>query len=111
MINKFRGKVGFAIVEEEEPGIYSPTTIKEREYTGETVKWVSKWQIGDGINDNQSLENQISIIADPFAFEHFTNIVYIEFMKSKWKVNSVEIQYPRLVLSVGGVYNGQQPDE
>lgn len=104
MINKYYGPVGFLITEEIDEGIHKPL-ITERNYTGELTKWISKWQTGVGINDDINLTNQISIIADPFAYENFTNIVYVEFQKSKWKVNSVEIQYPRLILSVGGLYN------
>ena len=104
MINKYYGPVGFSMEKEVDDGIYKRIII-EHNYTGELVKWISKWQTGDGINDNLNMSNQISIIADPFAYENFHRIVYVEFLKSKWKVNSVEIQYPRLILTIGGIYN------
>ncbi len=104
MINKYYGPVGFSMEEEVEDGIFKRIII-EHMYTGELTKWISKWQVGDGINDNLNMSNQISIIADPFAYENFHRIVYVEFRKTKWKVTSVEIQYPRLILTVGGLYN------
>ena len=59
------------------------------------------------INDNLNISNEFSIIADPFAYENFQNMRYIVFMGAKWKITSVEVQYPRLILTVGGVYNEQ----
>ena len=54
--------------------------------------------------------NKISILADPFAYQNFSNIKYVEYMDALWNVESIEVQQPRLILNVGGVYNGQTPN-
>ena len=64
-------------------------------------------ETGTSLNDNLNISNEFSIIADPFAYENFQNMRYIVFMGAKWKITSVEVQYPRLILTVGGVYNEQ----
>lgn len=105
MINKFHGIVGFevSIEDENEKGIYGRQTI-ERMYKGEAIDLKIRWKTGK-INEDEEISNQISILADAFAYENFTSIRYIEFMNSKWKVNSIEVKHPRLILSVGGLYN------
>lgn len=60
------------------------------------------------MNDDINVSNEISILADPYANQNFHAMRYVEFMGAKWKISGVEVQYPRLILSVGGVYNGEQ---
>ena len=104
---KYCGVVGFAVTKETSPGIWMDQ-ITERTYSGDLVRNSSKWVTSsDSTNDNLNINNQISIIADPFAYQNFHTMKYVEFMGTKWKITSVEPQYPRLILSVGGVYNGQ----
>jgi hypothetical protein len=62
--------------------------------------------VGGTLNDNINMSNEISIVADPFANENFQSIKYIEYMGTLWRVNNVDVQYPRLILRMGGVYNG-----
>lgn len=105
---KWCGKVGYAETVETERGIYE-SQIVERTYYGDVMS--SRWkrqQSSEKINDDINLANVISIVADPFANQHCSEMVYVEFMGTKWKVTDVEIQYPRLILSMGGVYNGEQ---
>ena len=65
-------------------------------------------QTADQLNDNVNIANQISIVADPFANQHFHNMRYVAYMGAKWKVTTVEVQRPRLILTIGGLYNGKQ---
>ena len=58
------------------------------------------------INDNILLANVVSILADPFAIENCSYMAYAEIMGTKWKISEVEVQYPRLILTIGGVWNG-----
>ena len=67
-----------------------------------------KRQNSQGVNDDLSLSNVISIIADPFAYENCSHMAYAEIMGAKWKISDIEVQYPRLILTIGGVYNGNQ---
>lgn len=102
---KFYGVIGYAITEETKPGVWSEQ-ITERMYYGDLTKNTRKLQSTEQLNDNINVANEISIVADPFANENFHSMRYVEFMGTKWKITSVEVQYPRLILTVGGVYNG-----
>lgn len=103
---KFFGTVGYAETVETAPGVWQEQII-EREYFGELIRNVRKLQTTSRLNDNIDITNEISILADPYANENFHAMRYIEFMGTKWKITSVEVRYPRLILTVGGVYNGQ----
>lgn len=103
---KFYGAIGYAVTEETAPGVWEEQ-ITERMYYGELVRNTRKLQAADQLNDNINVANEISILADPFAYENFHSMRYVEFMGAKWKVSNVEVQYPRLILTVGGVYNGK----
>jgi len=103
-MGKFYGKVGYLTTVETKPGVWTEKIV-ERNYYGDDNKKISKWQVGEGLNDDKTYSAEISIVADAFAYENFSNIKYIEFMGAKWKVNSIEIQRPRLILTMGGLYN------
>lgn len=102
---KFYGKVGYTITNETSPGVWKPSII-ERMYSGDLVRNTTRKLESSGeVNDNITISNDISIVADQFAIENFGSMIYAEFMGTKWKISSVEVQYPRLLLSLGGVYN------
>lgn len=103
---KFYGMIGFADQIEEAPGVWVDK-ITIRPYYGDLVRNTRKLQSRDQLNDNIDIANDISIIADPYAVENFHKMRYAEFMGTKWKVTNVEVQYPRLILTVGGVWNGE----
>lgn len=102
---KFYGNVGFCVTEETSPGVYENSVI-EREYAGDISKHSRRYNSSDKVNDDISLDLTVSIIADPFFYKNIGNIRYVEYMSSKWKVTSIEPQYPRLNLTIGGLYNG-----
>lgn len=102
-MSKYYGKVGYAITKETKPGVWKNLVV-ERIYYGDILRNTSRWQGSSNVNDNLVISNQISILADPFAYHNFHAIKYIEWLGSKWKVSSVEVQYPRLILNIGGVY-------
>ncbi|MBQ1339373.1 MAG: hypothetical protein IIY35_01955 [Ruminococcus sp.] len=103
---KYYGTIGYGITSETRPGIWEEEVITERHYYGDIVKSSIRAQTASKINDDVSFSNEFSIVADPYAFENFTFIKYITYAGVKWKVTNVEIQYPRLIISIGGVYNG-----
>lgn len=105
---KYFGKIGFFVTEETRPGIYEEKIV-ERSYYGELLRNTSRRfeSVGQKVNPDIAISNNISIVADPFANENFASIKYAEFMGTRWIVESVEIQYPRLILNLGGVYNGE----
>lgn len=107
---KWFGKVGYesTVEEPKDSGIWIET-ITEREYYGDIYRNNRRLQTGDSVNDSVNISNQISIISDPFAIKNFHTIRYATYMDTKWKVTSVDAsQYPRLILELGGVYNGEQ---
>ena len=105
---KWFGKIGYAITSETESGIWEPTIV-EKEYYGDLTTDRRKRQNSGEVNDNLNLANVISIIADPFAIQNCSYMAYAEVMGARWKISDIEVQYPRLILTVGGVYNGDSP--
>lgn len=101
---RFCGVVGFAQTVETKPGVWEEQ-ITERTYYGDIVRNVRRLQNTSGLNDNVEVSNNISIVADPFATQNFHAIRYVTYMGTKWKVSNVDVQYPRLILTMGGVYN------
>ena len=101
---KYCGKIGFATTVESVPGNWTEQ-ITERTYYGDLIRNSRKLQSSGNQNDNIVISNEISIVADPFVKENFHAIRYAEYMGTKWKVSSVDVQYPRLVLGLGEVYN------
>jgi hypothetical protein len=104
---KFYGKIGFEETIETVPGVWEEV-ITERNYYGEVVRNTRKLAASNHLNDDISINNEISIIADPYAKDHFHSMRYVEFLGTTWEVTSVEVQYPRLILSLGGKYNAKQ---
>ena len=104
-MNRWYGKVGYVETVEVEPGIWEEQE-NARQYYGEFVKKSSKFRTSGGINDDRDVSVELSIVADPYIDLHFNSIRYVEFGGVKWKVNTVEPKRPRLILSLGGEYNG-----
>lgn len=104
---KYYGVIGYAETVETAPGVYEEQ-ITERNYYGELVRNTRRLQTSDQVNDDINIANEISIIADPFATQNFHAMRYVEFMGAKWKIINVEVRYPRLILTIGGLYNGDE---
>lgn len=103
---KWYGKVGYSETVETSPGVWKPQDTV-REYYGDVIRNNTRWAVNpDSTNDNLTVNSQISIVADPFAIEKFYSIKWIEFMGVKWKITNVVPQLPRLLLTLGGSYNG-----
>ena len=102
---KFYGTIGYVNTVETEPGMWEEQKT-ERQYSGELVKNTLRLESSGGVNDNVNISNEVSIVADPYAYENFHAMRYIKFMGAKWKISNIEVRYPRLILTIGGVYNG-----
>lgn len=102
---KFYGKIGYAMTKETTPGVWVEEIV-ERSYYGDVIRNIRRLQSSENLNDDINVSNEISIVADAFANQNFHSMRYVEYMGAKWKVSSVEVKYPRLILNVGGVYNG-----
>ena len=104
-MGKFYGAIGYAESSETSPGVWSEG-ITERMYSGDVIKSSKRWQTGENLNDNITIVNEISIIADPFAYNNFHTMRYVKWMGVSWKIKEIDIQRPRIIISMGGVYNG-----
>lgn len=103
---KFYGKVGYINQEEAKPGKVVFKAV-ERDCFGDILRFGSRWERSDYLNDDISLSNSISILADAFAYQNFASIKYVNYMGANWTVTSIEVQPPRLILTIGGPYHGQ----
>ena len=102
---KFYGTIGFAETVETAPGVWTENIVNYN-YFGDIIRNARRLQSSDQLNDDINISNEISIVADPYANKNFHSMRYVEFMGAKWKITNVEVRYPRLILTVGGVYNG-----
>lgn len=105
-MSKWFGIVGYIETEETTPGVWKEVQT-EREYYGELTRNHKRWEPTQTLHDNITLQDELSIVSDPYALQNFHNIRYVEILGTYWKVTSVGVQYPRLILSIGGVYNGE----
>ena len=101
---KFYGVIGYAISEETEPGVFEEQIV-ERNHVGDVIRNTRRLKEVGKVNDDITISNQISILSDPFTSNNFHTIRYVSYMGSKWKVVEVEVVYPRLILTLGGLYN------
>lgn len=108
-MSKYFGIIGFGVTEETKPGVYEPRIVP-KEYYGDIVRNSRRLEGGSKINDDLNINMTLSIVADPFAFNNFHQLKYAEYMGAKWKATSVEPQFPRLVITLGGVYNGEDSE-
>jgi hypothetical protein len=107
---RFFGEVGYgdSVETPTNSGVYQDV-ITETSYYGDVTRNTRKLEPGENLNDDITVGNSISIVADEYAIEHFFKIKYVRWMGTLWTVKSVEVRSPRLILSLGSVYNGQTP--
>lgn len=104
---KYCGIIGFVeTIETPEGSGKWKEVLTKRVYRGDLIRNIKRYESGTGQNDDLNVSNRISIVSDPYCRSHFSAIRYIEWLGAKWKVTSVEVEYPRLILDIGGVYNG-----
>lgn len=106
-MSRFYGPIGFVstVEEPEGSGIWIEVPI-EHNYRGEVSKNNKRWDNGAYLNKNLNISNTISIVADPYISNHLNSIRYIKWLGGYWEISSVDVASPRLILSIGGVYNG-----
>lgn len=104
-MGKFYGVIGYAENVETSPGVWVGV-ITERSYYGDVLRNTRRLENSSGLNEDVRVDNLISIVADAYAYQNFSSIRYIKWMGASWTVPKVEVQRPRLLLTIGGVYNG-----
>lgn len=105
---KFFGKVtyGYTAELEDQPGVWANELVT-RDAIFDLIKNFHKSENNDKLNNDLVLDNKVSMLADPYAIQNFQHIKSVRFMDTEWKILTVEVQYPRLILTLGGVYNGE----
>jgi hypothetical protein len=102
---KFYGNIGFTITVETRPDVWEPQeTVLP--YFGDLKRNQRRWMNGESINEDLDVSNEVSILMDDFLADNIGAVKWVEVMGSKWKVNSITLEYPRVTLTLGGVYNG-----
>lgn len=103
---KWYGEIGFIDSEEIEPGLWAESAVIKREYFGDLIspRW-KRFQNNNTTLNEIEISNEVSIVADPYAIEHCSKMAYVNIHGTRWKVTGIEIQYPRLLISVGGIWH------
>lgn len=106
---KFYGNVGFAVTVDDGYGVWRET-ITDKKYAGDVMRLTRNKEAGEHINDGLRINTQISLLLDPWFQDHLSQIRYVEYMNSKWIAESVDVQYPRVNITLGGLYHGDEPE-
>ncbi len=101
---RYYGKIGYWDTVEVKPGLFENQMVYKT-YKGDVIRNYKRNQDGSKVNSDISVNNLISIVADPYARDHFFKIKCVEWQGALWKVSSVEVQYPRLILEIGGLWD------
>lgn len=104
-MRRFFGKVGYETAVNKGDGVWEQE-YTARSYIGDVVRNATRVGNGEKVNDDLSVGNSISIVADAYAINHFSTIRYVEWAGEAWKVEEITLAHPRLILRLGGVYNG-----
>ncbi len=104
---RYHGKVGYVTQVETAPGVVVEKPLHEQAYFGDVIRNTRRIKDGAYLNDDLVSNNMFSLVADQYAYDHFFDIRYLRWAGVAWKVSSVEVQRPRLILTIQGVYNGE----
>ena len=102
---KFAGLVGYVTQKESTSGVWLPETV-ERKMRGDVIRAASSFNANEKVNEDIILQQRISLVGDPYSFANFTTLKYVTYLGVKWKVLSIEVNRPRLIVTIGGVWNG-----
>ena len=107
-MTKWSGVVGYSTASEVKPGVWD-YIVTERSHVGDLIRNTRRSEGNDRVVDDLRLNNSVSIVADAYALDHFFEMRYLTLFGTKWVISTVEVVPPRLILQVGGVYNGPTP--
>lgn len=103
-MGRFRGVIGFITTSETEPGVFTEV-VSERIYSGDIIQNSRRLEPSQNLIDNVTINNRFSVVGDEYLFTHYLGLRYIVFAGQKWKITGAEHQRPRMILTVGGLYN------
>lgn len=105
---RFSGMIGFLRTEETDPdnspGVWKEV-LTERRYFGDVFSNSRRWNQNGNFNDNLVINNRISIVADDFIKKNLGAMKYVKWLGDTWKIENAELQYPRVILTIGGQYH------
>lgn len=110
-MNKYHTYIGFSVDEQEDPerpGVWGPSII-ERKYEVDVLRDTRKWAQGSAVNGELTINSEFSFVSDAYARNNLGHFLYIEYLGTKWTITSAELEYPRVKINVGGIYNGPTP--
>jgi hypothetical protein len=105
---RFYGPVGFGEAVKTAPGV-TKDVITEKNFFGDVLRNNVKSENAQSVNANVTVNNTISIVANTYAIDHLTNIRYIKWLGKNWEIDSIDVELPRLIFRLGGVYRGPTP--
>ena len=101
---KYSGYIGFVKTEETSPGVYKENRTSRR-YRGDVLRNVRRFSGADKVNEDIVVSNELSIVADDYMTSNLSYMKWVTWMGSKWKIQSIDIQFPRINLTIGDIYN------
>lgn len=101
---KFHGNIGFLRMADKGHSVYEAALV-EKPYYGDVLRYSKRYEPGQQVHEDLTINNQISIVADQFAYENIGFMRYVIWMGQKWKITNADIDRPRITLSIGGLYN------
>lgn len=110
---KCHTSIGFSIDDYEDPdrpGYWGPSIV-ERKYYVDVLRDTRKWAQGSSVNGELTINNEFSIVSDAYARDNLGHFLYIEYLGVKWAITNVELEYPRVKITVGGIYNGPERED
>lgn len=105
---RFYGNVGYGKTVDKGSGVWADIITEFPRY-GDVLRNTRRNQEGQSTNDDVLLNNSISFVATDYDFANYTAIRYVVWNGGRWAVSNIEVQRPRLILTLGGVYNGPLP--
>jgi hypothetical protein len=103
-MSRCSGLIGYALAGETQPGVWTEN-ITEKIYYGDVVRDNRRIVDQGEINGSININNNISVVSNKFMLDNLAFMRYITFANSKWKISSVDIRSPRVVITLGGLYN------
>lgn len=105
---RFSGTIGFLRTVETDPdnhpGVYNEV-LTEKRYYGDVYGNSRRWDQNGNFNDNLTINNRISIVADSFIRGNLGAMRFVRWLGDTWKITNAEIEYPRVILTIGGQYH------
>lgn len=101
---KFSGVIGFTITSETSPGVWTDNIV-EKSYTGDLNRHYRRWDPSPNKHDDIIFSQDISILQDPYLNSNIQNVIYVKYQGVKWSVRSIDIQYPRVTITLGGEWH------